>query len=74
VLVHPLLSFPFSRDFLTVWKRTVTISMKEPRGEEEQETEGGEEDEDEWADIPSTERLFDHEKTVTTAAYQHLTA
>jgi hypothetical protein len=55
---------------LTVWKRTVTISMREPRGGEgEREVE---DEEDEWADIPTTERLFDDERTIATAAYRHL--
>lgn len=75
VLVHPLLSFPFSRDFLTVWKRTVTINMKEEDRQRDAE-EGGEgeeeSDDDEWADIPITERLFNQSQTITTPAYRHL--
>jgi hypothetical protein len=44
VLALPLTSFPFGRDFLTVWKRTRVISMAgvEIDGEEEEgEGEGG---------------------------------
>jgi hypothetical protein len=44
--------------------------MREPRGGEgEREVE---DEEDEWADIPTTERLFDDERTIATAAYRHL--
>jgi hypothetical protein len=80
VLVHPLLSFPFSRDFLTVWKRTVTINMKGQEQHQQQDAEeegegGGEEsdeEDDEWADIPASERLFNQSQTIVTPAYRHL--
>eukprot|EP00602_Paraphysomonas_sp_CaronLab_P008966 CAMPEP_0185021082 /NCGR_PEP_ID=MMETSP1103-20130426/3744_1 /TAXON_ID=36769 /ORGANISM="Paraphysomonas bandaiensis, Strain Caron Lab Isolate" /LENGTH=282 /DNA_ID=CAMNT_0027552379 /DNA_START=23 /DNA_END=871 /DNA_ORIENTATION=+ len=49
----PLVSFPFSRDYLTVWKRTKILSMVDEVVEGEEEAE-----KDEWKDIPKSEALM----------------
>ncbi len=65
VISIPLPSFPFSRDFLTVWKRTLVISMKESEENPEDDA-----DEDEWADIPQEERLFNDTKEYAAKGFE----
>ena len=68
VLVYELPAFPFSRDCITVWKRTEFVRGKESIDEElgdgdgdeinpENASEEGSERDDAWASIPQKERL-----------------
>lgn len=71
VLVYELPAFPFSRDCITVWKRTEFVRGKESIGRElgdgsnddgeehdsEDASEEGSERDDAWASIPQNERL-----------------
>ena len=66
IFILPLLSFPFSRDFLTIWKRTKMINMKE------EEEENDNEDDDEWANISENERIFNSERIFVAKEYEHL--
>lgn len=50
VLTMPLESFPFSRDFLTVWKRTVMFDAKDMEFEDDSDDEGLSEKEEEEED------------------------
>lgn len=72
ILTLPLLSFPFSRDFLTVWKRTRVINMKQEDQNHDNDNDNDDQDEDEWADIPDNERIFDSNKCFVVKGYEHL--
>lgn len=70
VLVAEMPAFPFSRDCISVWKRTewvrgkesIEMEMNEDNDDDDEDNEGGEdgdkeEQDDAWASIPSSERL-----------------
>jgi hypothetical protein len=57
VLVVPLVSFPFARDCLSVWKRTQCVAGRSGAAS------------DEWKDVPPEERL---PLQIVAPAYKHL--
>ena len=72
VLAVQLPSFPFGRDYLSVWKRTEFVDIdEEDYSRSKSVSEGNESEEpvaDTWADIPNEERIVDF----AAPAFRHL--
>lgn len=72
VLTVQLPTFPFGRDYLSVWKRTEFVDInEEDYSRSISASEGNESEEavaDTWADIPAEEQIVDF----AAPAFQHL--